>query len=113
MFVLADIIYIVTLRRTVQHHLFLYKSFQRNSKSWRFITLQVQATYTTNPFGVQLIQANYTKSHMHVCSECLIQIFLYGAIMASYIQFTYRTVNNNTTHKMSLVSLDQLCLYNK
>lgn len=30
------------------------------------LTLQVQATYTTHPFGVQLKQSNYTESHMHV-----------------------------------------------
>lgn len=88
----ADMTITVTLRQTVQHYLFLYKSCQRNSKSWSFITLQAQATYTTNPFGVQLKQANYTKSHVHVCSECLVQIFSNVAIMVSYVQYTQRTV---------------------
>lgn len=57
----------VTLRQTVQHHLFLYKSLQKFKV--------VELHYKPKPHIQQVKQANYIKNHMHVCSECLVQRF--------------------------------------
>lgn len=101
----------VAFRQSVQHHFISVQKSTKKFQSHGASLLYKPKPHTTNPFGVQLKQANFTENHVHVCRESGTNLFKWsynGFLHTVYIQDS----NNITTQKMSLCRFE-MCLYNK